>query len=84
MEGLNKITASQLETIVAQQKDLSALLTNIGALEAQKHAFLHQLKETNDIVENFKSELQAEYGAININLEDGSYTLIEEASEVVG
>ena len=84
MKNTNKITAEQLGTIVTQQKDLQALLTNIGLAESQKHAFLHQLAEINKAVEDFKMELQDQYGAININLEDGSYDFIEEsAAEVV-
>jgi len=77
MEITKQITAEQLEKIVAGQKDLSAILSNIGVLESQKHGFLHQLAELNKTVEDFKAELEAEYGAININLEDGSYTEIE-------
>ena len=71
------IKKDQLEKIVAQQKDLNVLLTNIGVLEKQKHSLLHQVAEVNKEVEDFKSELESEYGAININLEDGSYTEIE-------
>jgi hypothetical protein len=83
MKKANKITTEQLETIVNQQKDLQALLTNIGLAESQKHAFLHQLADINKAVEDFKMELQDQYGAININLEDGSYDFIEEpATEV--
>jgi hypothetical protein len=78
MKKVNKITAEQLETIVNQQKDLQALLTNVGVLESQKHGFLHQIAEVNKLVEDFKTELQDQYGPININLEDGTYTEIAE------
>lgn len=77
MEITKQITAEQLEKIVVGQKDLSAILSNIGVLESQKHGFLHQLADLNKSIEEFKAELEAEYGAININLEDGSYTEIE-------
>ncbi len=77
MELVQQITAGQLEKIVAQQKDLSTILTNIGGLESQKHSFLHQLADLNKSIEDFKFELEGEYGAININLEDGSYTVFE-------
>lgn len=77
MEITKQITPEQLEKIVAGQKDLSAILTNIGVLESQKHGFLHQLADLNKSIEEFKAELEVEYGAININLEDGSYTEIE-------
>lgn len=83
MEVVKQITAVQLETIVNQQKDLNALLTNIGVLESQKHGFLHQLAEVNKAIEDFKNVLQEEYGPININLEDGTYTLLEEPTEEV-
>ena len=82
MENTNKITEKQLETIVNQQKEMNALLSNIGLLESQKHGFLHQIAEINRNVEEFKSELQAEYGDININIEDGSYTPMNKPEEV--
>lgn len=82
MENTNKITEKQLETIVNQQKDMNTLLSNIGLLESQKHGFLHQIAEVNKKVEEFKTELQKEYGDININVEDGSYTYITKPEEV--
>lgn len=81
MEVVKQITKEQLEKIVAQQNDLQTLLTNVGILESQKHGFLHQLAELNKVIEDFKSELEAEYGAINISLEDGSYTEVEKPAE---
>ncbi len=77
---IKKITAEQLEKINAGQKDLQSILTNIGVLESQKHSYLHQLADINKSVEDFKSEIEAEYGAININLQDGSYTEIVKES----
>jgi predicted nucleic acid-binding Zn-ribbon protein len=78
MEVVKQITQEQLEKVVNQQKDLQALLTNIGILESQKHGFLHQIADANKAIEEFKTELQEQYGPININLEDGSYTEIAE------
>jgi len=79
---VKKITKEQLEKIVSGQKDLQALLTNIGVIESQKHGYLHQLAEVNKSVEEFKKEIEAEYGPININLEDGSYTEINKEKEL--
>jgi len=78
MEVVKQITKEQLETVTNQQKDLNTLLTNIGIVESQKHGFLHQLRDLNEAIEAFKNQLQAQYGAVNINLEDGSYTEIKE------
>jgi hypothetical protein len=83
MEITKQITEEQLEKITNQQKDLNALLTNIGILESQKHGFLHQLAEVNKAIEDFKNVLQEEYGPININLEDGTYTLLDETTEEI-
>jgi hypothetical protein len=77
---IKKITAEQLEKINAGQKDLQTLLTNIGVAESQKHSYLHQLADVNKSIEEFKSEIEAEYGPININLQDGSYTSIVKES----
>jgi hypothetical protein len=82
MENTNKITDEQLSTIVNQQKEMSTLLSNIGLLESQKHGFLHQIAEVNKKVEEFKLDLQRQYGNVNINIEDGSYTLIEKPADV--
>ncbi len=77
MEVVRQITTEQLETITNQQKDLNALLVNIGVIESQKHMLLHQMADLNNLIEETKNKLQEEYGAININLTDGSYTEIE-------
>ena len=78
-----KVKQDQLEIIQLQQKDLNVLLNNIGYLEAQKHGLLHQFAGVNKEVEDFKSDLESEYGAININMEDGTYTVIENVEEKV-
>jgi predicted nucleic acid-binding Zn-ribbon protein len=78
MAETKKITAEQLETLVKNQRELNQILINVGVLESQKHGLLHQLADVNKDIEGFKSELQAQYGSININLEDGSYTEAKE------
>jgi hypothetical protein len=70
----NKIKEEQLHTIVEQQKELNSFVSRIGLLETQKHNLLHQLSELNKTVDEFKVELFNEYGDVNINIEDGSYT----------
>lgn len=72
-----EIKKEQLDKILLQQKDLGALLTNLGVLETQKHSLLHKVADLNKEIEDFKGILESEYGAININLEDGSYEDIE-------
>jgi len=76
-----KIKEEELKLIQEQQKQLNKLVHNIGLLESQKHGLLHDIASTNKDIEDYKDVLEAEYGAININVEDGTYTKIEENVE---
>jgi hypothetical protein len=75
---MNKIEDKELEKVVEQQKELNEVLTNIGVLETQKHGLLHKVAALNKDIEEVKNDLEGKYGAININLEDGTYTKIEQ------
>lgn len=74
---MNKIEDKELKKVVEQQKTLNEVLTNIGVLETQKHGLLHKVAALNKDIEEVKNDLEGKYGAININLEDGTYTKIE-------
>ena len=76
-----KIKEEELLLIQEQQKKLNELVHNIGLLESQKHGLLHDIAGVNKEVEDYKEILEAEYGAINIDLEDGTYTEIKEDVE---
>ena len=73
-----KVKEEELKTIKDQQEKINSILHQLGYLESQKHGLLHELAGVNQDVEEFKSKLEEEYGAININLEDGTYTEIKE------
>ncbi len=72
-----KIKEEELKLIQEQQKQLNELVHNIGLLESQKHGLLHDIAGVNKDIEDYKEVLEAEYGPIEINLEDGSYTKID-------
>ena len=74
---MNKITEEHLKTIQEQQTKLNNLLNQIGYVSAQKHGLLHDIAGANKEIEDYKEVLEAEYGAINISVEDGTYTEIE-------
>jgi hypothetical protein len=76
-----KIKKEQLTTIKEQQEKINSILHQLGYLESQKHGLLHELADVNKDVEEFKKVLENEYGAVNINLEDGSYTKIDQEEE---
>ena len=69
-----KIKDDQLTKVREQQTKLNELLNQMGYLEAQKHGLLHEFANVNKEVEDYKKELEAEYGQVNINLETGEYT----------
>ena len=75
------ITEEQLKTVNEQQNELSNHLRNVGVLEVQKANVLGQIEEVSKKVEATKKELEEEYGQINIDLTDGSYTEIEKEDE---
>jgi hypothetical protein len=72
-----KIKEEELKLIQEQQKQLNELVHNIGLLESQKHGLLHDIAGVNKDIEDYKEVLETEYGPIEINLEDGSYTKID-------
>jgi hypothetical protein len=76
-----KIKEEELKTIQEQQTKLNELVQNIGLLESQKHGLLHDIAGVNKEIEDYKETLENEYGSVEINLEDGSYTKIDKDVE---
>ena len=74
---MSKITDEQLKSITEGQKELMTIVNQIGILESQKHSLLHQVADANKVVEDLKAELEAEYGAIDIDLTTGEYTEVK-------
>jgi hypothetical protein len=77
MSVLQMITEEQLKSIKNSQSLINQILLDIGFLESKKNELLSSYSESLKENENIKSELEKEYGAININLGDGSFTLAE-------
>ena len=79
---MSKITKEQLKTANENQDKLIGLVNRIGMIETQKHGLLHDVAEVNKTAEEFKTELEKEYGAISIDLKTGEYTKIEDESKL--
>jgi len=75
---VKNITADQLKAIQDHQSKLSALLVDIGFLEVKKLEVAQMHAEASKEMNETKAELEKEYGAVNIDLKDGSYTVIED------
>ena len=65
-EVVNKINQAQLE---------------IGQLETRKHMLLHSLATVQDELKAIQDKLEAEYGKVSINIQDGTYEAIKEEDE---
>ena len=72
-----KITDEQLEQVRAQQSVKARIINDVGVLEAQKYDLLNALTNVMQKSAETAEELEKEYGKININLEDGSYEVVE-------
>ena len=72
------ITEKELKEVREQQTKIAEIKQDLGTLEMQKHEILHVLVDINKEVNDTKKILEEKYGRVNINLDDGSYTDIEE------
>jgi hypothetical protein len=75
---MKKITKKELENIIAQQSKLGNLYNQIGTIELNKSLKIDELKQLHKDVDSLKKKLEKKYGSVNINLEDGAITPIEE------
>ena len=74
---VKKITDEQLKKVNKQQTELSELLRSLGLLDVQKNNVHQKINDLSKVIEETKKELEEEYGSVNIDLKDGSYTDIE-------
>ena len=75
------ISKEQLKVVTDQQSKLNEILRTLGVLDVQKMNLHDKVKEISKEIEVTKKELEDEYGQINIDLKDGSYTDIEKEDE---
>ena len=76
-----KIKKEELELIQKQQSEVSDALRNLGVLEMQRNAVVKQVYDKQVEIGETKQELEKDYGKVNINLSDGTYSKIEEEKE---
>tara|TARA_R100001369_G_scaffold34595_1_gene59656 strand:+ start:703 stop:966 length:264 start_codon:yes stop_codon:yes gene_type:complete len=75
------ITEEQLKKVTDQQNKLGEALKQIGILEVQKSNLAKNVLEVSKEIDETKKELEKEYGQVNIDLSDGSYTDVEKKDE---
>ena len=80
---VSKITDEQLSTVNETQAKLNDAVYRVGMLEMQKEAVKLGFEDLSKEMENIKKSLEEEYGAVNIDLKTGEYTVIEKEEEEV-
>ena len=71
-----KLSKSELKTFKDQEQQKQAILHDLGLLTTQSHTLSHMFAELAMKQEKSKKELEAKYGNIEVNLEDGTFKLI--------
>mgnify|MGYP001578681454 CR=1 FL=1 len=79
-----KITKEQLEELQGFVGKINQAATQIGNLELQKHHIKIATTEVQQDLSKLQSKLEAKYGKVQINIQDGTYepTAEEEGAAV--
>jgi hypothetical protein len=75
---MSKISEVELKNLQEQEQKKGAILHDLGLLQTQTHSLNHYYVELMVEQDKSKKELEEIYGKVNINLQDGSFELIEE------
>tara|TARA_R110000803_G_scaffold112258_2_gene180630 strand:+ start:401 stop:655 length:255 start_codon:yes stop_codon:yes gene_type:complete len=74
-----KITSKELEKVKEQQNEINTVLLNIGNAEVVKTQMVTKHLELQKAWKTMTEALEKKYGAVNISLEDGTLSPIEES-----
>ena len=70
-EAKQMISEKQLKTIQELTGKQNDMVLQLGSFEVQKSAVLEQFKTNNKLVEDFKQELEDEFGQVQVDLKTG-------------
>jgi hypothetical protein len=77
---MEKITEDQLKSLQEVVGSINNLQSQIGAIELQKHQLLHQASEFQLKLSEIQKDLEADYGSVTVNLQDGTISEEEKSS----
>jgi hypothetical protein len=78
MAKLKKEELTEVQELTSEGQEL---ISSIGRLDYQKYMFYTKLDENTQKLETLKNKLQENYGDVNVNVSDGTYTKIEKDVE---
>ena len=70
-EAKQMISEKQLKTIQELTGKQNDMVLQLGSFEIQKSAVLEQFKTNNKLVDDFKKELEEEFGQVQVDLKTG-------------
>lgn len=78
---MSKIKEEELKQIQEQEQKKNAILIELGGLVVKAFSFSNLFAGVQKEQEDLKVEMEKEYGKINVDIKDGSYTEIKEDEE---
>ena len=78
---MSKITKEELKELQEQEQKKNAVLIELGKLVVSAFSYSNLFAGVQKEQEDLKVEMEKEYGKINIDIKDGSYTEIKEDEE---
>ena len=76
-----KITDEQLKKVQETVNNLNRSQIEIGQMESRKHEMLHGVAGLRDDLAKLQTEFQKDYGAFDVNIEDGTINYPQENGE---
>jgi FtsZ-binding cell division protein ZapB len=75
------ITDEQLKSVQTTISNINRSQMEIGKLESQKHSLLHQINGLQEELGKLQTELEKEYGTVDINIQTGEINYDVEADK---
>jgi len=73
-----KVTNAQLKRIQETVSVINRAHSEIGSIETKKHALMHQVSTNQEVLQTLQTELEKEYGTVDININDGTINYKED------
>ena len=75
---MGKLSKDELKVFKQQEEKKQAILHDLGLLQTQSHTLSHMFAELAMKQEQHNKELEEKYGKISINLNDGTFEIIDD------
>lgn len=77
-EEMLKVTEEELKSLQEIVGAMNGATTRVGQIENQKHMVLHDLTAMRADLMKLQGELEAAYGKVDVNIQDGTITARED------